>query len=60
MLKYCGSNLFDIDPNNSNIFDQYEKSLNKNVNYFREIWANNGDNISKIYAGTGATTSSVT
>jgi hypothetical protein len=30
------------------------------TNTLRDIWANNGDNISKIYAGTGATTSSVT
>ena len=27
---------------------------------FRRLWADNGDAISKIYAGTGATTSSVT
>ena len=30
------------------------------TNKLREIWANNGDSISIIYAGTGATTSSVT
>lgn len=27
---------------------------------FRQLWANNGDSISKIYTGTGATTSSTT
>ena len=37
-----------------------EKSTDKGVIEFRKLWANNGDYISKIYAGTGATTSSVT
>jgi hypothetical protein len=60
MLRYCRIDIFGIDQSIENVFDQYEKSSNQNVNQLREIWANNGDNISKIYAGTGATTSSVT
>ena len=30
------------------------------LNFFKNIWADNGDYISKIYTGTGATTSSTT
>ena len=37
-----------------------EKSNTHFISDFRRIWADNGDNISTIYAGTGATTSSVT
>lgn len=38
----------------------YESSRNPFILQIRNIWADNGDMISKIYAGTGATTSSVT
>lgn len=38
----------------------YDKSTNKFIQDIWFIWADNGDAISKIYAGTGATTSSVT
>ena len=37
-----------------------EKSNLHFITDFRKIWADNGDNISTLYAGTGATTSSVT
>lgn len=30
------------------------------MNFYKHIWADNGDYISKIYTGTGATTSSTT
>ena len=43
-----------------NIFKEYDQSDKLLKDELRNHWANNGDIISKIYAGTGATTSSVT
>ena len=37
-----------------------DKAHSDLVKEFRIMWANNGDAISLVYAGTGATTSSVT
>lgn len=59
MLRYCKLNIFDIDWN-MNIFKEYDQSDKLLKDELRNHWANNGDIISKIYAGTGATTSSVT
>lgn len=38
----------------------FEKAASPFFEHLRKLWANNGDQISLIYAGTGATTSSVT
>jgi hypothetical protein len=38
----------------------FDKINDEFFNNLRRVWANNGDTISLIYAGTGATTSSVT
>lgn len=37
-----------------------KQSDNSFMSLFKNIWADNGDYISKIYTGTGATTSSTT
>lgn len=37
-----------------------DKAHTDEITKFRILWANNGDAISLVYAGTGATTSSVT
>lgn len=58
MLKKIKLNLFEKKITDPLIFLEKEKS--DIIQDFRKIWADNGDNIAKIYAGTGATTSSVT
>lgn len=38
-----------------------KKNMTENfISHFKNMWADNGDYISKVYAGTGATTSSTT
>lgn len=37
-----------------------DKAHTEEITKFRIMWANNGDAVSMVYAGTGATTSSVT
>lgn len=44
-----------MNPNNQDKWDNMEEMIN-----FKAIWADNGDKISMIYTGTGATTSMVT
>ena len=58
MLKKLNFNLFQKKITDPLVFLEKEKS--DIIQEFRKIWADNGDNIAKIYAGTGATTSSVT
>ena len=65
MFFYEALKNLEIDIFNDNIFEKdslnyLEKSTNVYMDDFRKMWADNGDAISLIYAGTGATTSSVT
>ena len=63
MLQYCRINILEDQLNKIETTDLlilYDRSTNKFIQGIRTIWADNGDAISKIYAGTGATTSSVT
>lgn len=58
ILKKLNSPLItEISPKVLNLFEKGDHPTFKNL---RTIWADNGDMISLIYAGTGATTSSVT
>ena len=52
--------LFKNVKNEDSALKLLEQSENKFIKEFREVWADNGDIISLIYAGTGSTTSSVT
>lgn len=57
MLKYLDIKVFDYDQD---VLSNFHRDTNRVAMDFRTLWANNGDSISIIYAGTGATTSSVT
>lgn len=57
---YCGQQIFENWGSCKNNLSFLEKVTNPISDTYWNMWANNGDNISKIYAGTGATTSSVT
>ena len=62
MLEKSGVSLFKLfsPEDRKNPLPFFEKGGNAFFEELRRIWANNGDTISLIYAGTGATTSSVT
>lgn len=48
------------ESNKESLLVMLEKSNEEAIAKFRQLWADNGDCISKIYTGTGATTSSTT
>lgn len=62
ILSRAGSRLAVMitTEENRNPLPFFEKAGVSFYEQVRKIWANNGDQISMIYAGTGATTSSVT
>lgn len=62
ILERCNSKLYNMftPEERRNPLPFYEKAGMKFFEQLRKLWANNGDQISVIYAGTGATTSSVT
>lgn len=53
-------NLYDLNNFRRDPLSLLDKSHQRELTDFRILWANNGDAISMVYAGTGATTSSVT
>lgn len=59
ILKNLGIGFFDA-MYDENCLVLQEKNEMQFISSFRQIWADNGDAISFIYTGTGATTSSVT
>lgn len=59
VIKMISGNFFD-PKYDENCLIMQDKSEMHFVTNFRQLWADNGDAISFIYTGTGATTSSVT
>lgn len=62
IMERCNSRMYGMftPEERRNPLPFFEKGGLNFFEHLRKLWANNGDQISVIYAGTGATTSSVT
>jgi hypothetical protein len=59
-LKGQLSDFIEVNSNNFNYNSKPKSKLHPFISNFQKIWANNGDYISKHYAGTDSTTGDLT